>query len=113
MNLNQITPGVDYAHFPYRGKQEEFRWCQYSNENWHQSRMYVYRVKAIRSYSEREYGKKRDTGYVDVFWLDDEGEFKFDENGNHLIKKVRVRDIATVWDDYADELDFQTVKRER
>jgi len=117
MNLNQITPGVEYAFMPSRGRSEEFRWNDRDNDRWHDGtyldKYFVYRVRAIRAYSQREIGKKRDTGYVDVFWLTNDGEFKLDENGSEIIKKVRVRDIATVWDDYEDELDYRTVQREK
>jgi hypothetical protein len=114
MNLNQITTGTDYAYFPYRGRGEEFRWSEADTSTWRtHTRYVVYRVKAIRAFSERETGKKRDTGYVDVFWLDDEGEFLFDENNQHQIKKVRVRDIATLWDDYEDERDYRQVQRDK
>jgi hypothetical protein len=121
MNLNQITPGTDYAFFPRRGKSEEFRWSKRSNDSWDErsydwiygAKYLVYRVRAIRTYSEREAGKSRDTGYVDCFWLTDDGEFRLDEYGKHLIKKVPVRHIATIWDDYEDELDHQTVLKEQ
>lgn len=117
MNLNQITPGVEYAFMPSRGRSEEFRWNDRDNDRWHDGtyldKYFVYRVRAIRTFSQREIGNKRDTGYVDVFWLNNGGEFRLDENGNEIIKTVRVRDIATVWDDYEDELDYRTVQREK
>lgn len=118
MNLNQITPGVDYAYLPYRGRGEEFRWLRgdnsrWSNENSYNAKYMVYRIKAIRAYSEREHGKSRDTGYVDCFWLTDDGEFRYDEDGNEIIKKCRVRDLATVWDDFEDERDYRQVLRDK
>lgn len=118
MNLNQITPGVDYAYLPYRGRGEEFRWLRgdnsrWSNENSYNAKYMVYRVKAIRAYSEREAGNKRDTGYLDVFWLTDEGEFIYDESGSEIIKKCRVRDIATVWEDFEDERDYRQVLKDK
>jgi len=120
MNLNQITPGTDYAFFPQRGRGEEFRWLRGDNEKWidrdsysYSQKYFVYRVKAIRAYSERQIGKSRDTGYVDVFWLTDEGEFRYDDNGQEVMKTILVRDIATLWDDYEDELDYRKVEKER
>jgi len=117
MNLNQITPGVEYAFMPSRGRSEEFRWNDRGNDRWHDGtyldKYFVYRVRAIRTFSKREIGNKRDTGYVDVFWLTNDGEFRLGEDGNEIIKTVRVRDIATVWDDYEDELDYRTVQREK
>jgi len=120
MNLNQITPDTDYAFFPQRGRGEEFRWLRGDNARWidrdsysYSQKYFVYRVKAIRAYSERKIGKSRDTGYVDVFWLTDDGEFRLDENDEYIVKTILVRDIATLWDDYADELDYRRVEKER
>lgn len=118
MNLNQITSGTDYAFFPSRGRGEEFRFGREdANDVWrdgtYSDRYFVYRVKAIRAYSKREIGNKRDTGYVEVFWVSDDGEFKFNSEGEYLTKTVRVRDIATLWEDYEDMRDYEQVRRDK
>jgi hypothetical protein len=117
MNLNQILPGTDYAWLPNRGRGEEFRW---PSEYWPDDYMRgVHRVKAIRTFSERLPGNKRETGYVEVFILDEEGEFRYEKdiNGNdteeYLTRKARVRDIATFWEEYEDERDHRTVLRDK
>jgi hypothetical protein len=111
MNLNQILPGTDYAWLPNRGRGEEFRW---PSAHWPNDYMRgVHRVKAIRTFSEKRPGNKRETGYVEVFVLDEEGEFQYDEQGEYLTRKARVRDIATFWEEYEDERDHRTVLRDK
>lgn len=122
MNLNQITSGTDYAFFPSRGRGEDFRWCgRPNNSNWNDNGNYgdkscVYRVKAMRAFSQKEPGKTRETGYVDVFWLTDDGEFKLDDpedETSYITKTVRVRDLATFWEDYEDTRDYEQAKRDK
>lgn len=111
MNLNQILPGTDYAWFPYRGRGEEFRWPNaYRPDNYGHG---VHRVKAIRAFSERLPGNKRETGYVECFMLDDEGEFKRDSENSYITRRVRVRDLATLWEEYADERDYRQVRKDK
>jgi len=92
MNLNQIHEGEDYAWISQRGRGENYR------------RSGFYRLKVIRTFSQREYGNTKDTGYAEGFDLEPEtGEFKLDLDGNPRIRSVRARDVVTLWEEYADE----------
>lgn len=102
MNLNQIHEGEDYAQFDYRGRGENYR------------RSGVKRIKVIRTYSQRELGNQKDTGYVEGFWLDNEtGEFKLDHEEQPRIIRVRSRDVVGSWEEYEDEHDRREVIRKK
>lgn len=100
MNLNQIHAGEDYAWLSERGRGENYR------------RYGFYRIKVIRTFSRREFGNQKETGYAEGFDVEpDTGEFKLDLNGQPRIRQVRARDVVTLWDEYADEHDRQEAER--
>ena len=100
MNLNQIHEGEDYAEFDFRGRGENYR------------RSGVKRIKVIRTYSQREYGNTKDTGYAEGFLLDNEtGEFRLNTEDQPRIIRVRARDVVCSWEEYADEHDRREVIR--
>lgn len=104
MNLNQIHSGEDYSHFTDRGRGENYRRLQFG----------VQRVKVIRTYSKREWGNQKDTGYVEVFMLDPEtGEFRLDSNGQPIIRSVKARHIVGMWEEYWDEHERREVLRKK
>lgn len=100
MNLNQLWAGQDYAWYEWRSRGETYR----SNG---------VRVRIIRAFQERQYGNERMSGFAEVNLVDDEGNIRTYANGEPLIKKIRARDIAMRWDEYADEKNHREAERER
>lgn len=101
MNLNELWAGMDYAYYEYKGRNEPYR-------------PGVPRVKLIRGYKRREYGNKRESGYAEVMFLDNEtGEPKTRTDGSHVVREVRARDIAMRWNEYEEERDHREAQRER
>lgn len=100
MNLVQIHLGEDYAWFEWKGRGETFRFG-------------AKRVKIIRKFKQQHTGNTKESGYCEVFLLDDEGEFILDSNQEPRTREVRSRDIAMIWDEYEDERDRQQVIRDK
>lgn len=100
MNLNEIWSGNDYAYYEWKGRNENFRHG-------------APRVKAIRVYKRREYGKERESGYVEVMRLEPDGTPRLDRNGNHITMEVRARDIAMRWEEYEEERDHREAQAEK
>src|SRR5215467_6973632 len=97
MNLVQIHPGEDYVWLEWRGRGDNA------------FRMNGERVKIMRKYKRMHRGNTKETGYCEVFLLDDEGEFKLDIYDEPKTREVRAADVAMLWDEYANERDRQQV----
>src|SRR6266403_3191027 len=97
MNLVKIHPGEDYSWWDGMGRDEALRF----NGK---------RVKIIRKYTKQHVGNKKESGYCEVFMLDDDGEF-LSRNDEPVTREIRARDDAMLWDEYADERDrLQLIK---
>jgi hypothetical protein len=92
MNLVKIHNGEDYSWWEWMGRGEDFRF----NGK---------RVKIIRTFKKQHFGNKKESGYCEVFILDEEtGEFKT-HNDEPVTREIRARDVAMLWDEYSDERD--------
>src|SRR5258706_11134136 len=97
MNLVKIHPGEDYSWWDGMGRGEAFRFTGK-------------RVKIIRKFKQQHTGNQKESGYCEVFMLDDEGEF-IQYNGEPRTREIRARDVAMLWDEYSDERDrLQLIK---
>src|SRR6266446_10904152 len=99
MNLVKIHAGEDYSWWEWMGRGEAFRFDGK-------------RVKIIRKYKKQHVGNQKESGYCEVFILNDDGEF-IRYNDEPVVREIRSRDIAMLWDEYSDERDRLQLIRDK
>lgn len=103
MNANDIWAGGEYAYFPGKGRGEHHRSSEHNS---------VRRVRAIRVIKRKaDIYNERLTAYVEVQFLNYEGEPATNKAGEEIIREVKARDIASDWDEYWNEEAIQIEKR--
>lgn len=99
MDANSIWPNNDYAYFERKGRGEEYR-------------VNAERVRVVRLVSRVEPGNTRESTFVMVHKLNDDGTRKehtvynretYRYEPSDLPVEVKARDIAERWDDYVIE----------
>lgn len=98
MNLNELWSGTDYAYYPTKGRGELYRST-------------AQRVKIIRVFKEKLPENQRLSGFAEILYCDRESgepltysDTHYDPSlrGKHQTGKIRARDIAMRWEEYAE-----------
>lgn len=100
MNATDLYSGQDYAYVDYISRGIPF----YPNAK---------RGKVLRVFKKREWGKERDTTYVELLCQDEDGTFRTNHDGSDRTVEVRARDIYARWDEHQEQLDLYRARKAR